>query len=151
MEVESLTELFRFFSKNEDLLYVGDDELLPLACDNSKKVVYICPEHSGYNALNLKIVKANPLSSDIEEKGPFDSLINNLSVDIMHSFQAMERLLPLLKENARILLRIEPHGRTARDLEIVLDALLHDYSLKIVDELDIDKKKYMILEKIHSI
>jgi hypothetical protein len=148
MNVESLTELFRFFSKNEDLLYVGDESILPLACDNSKAVVHICLDSSGFRSKNLKVIEKNPMSEDIGEQGPFDSLVNNLEVDVMRSFQALERLLPLLKENGRVLMRVEPHGRSDEELRIVLDTLLHDYSLKTVDSLDLDKKKYIIAEKM---
>ncbi len=147
MEIESLTELFRFFSKTEDVLYMGRDELLPLACDNFKSVVWVCVDSGGYRTDNLKIVEANPITDSIDEKGPFDSIINNLSIDVMRSFQALERLLPLLKEGGRVLMRVEPHGRSGKELDVVVDTLVHDYSLKTVDSLELDKKTYLLLEK----
>jgi len=132
MLLDEFVELSRFFSKTDDVIYMGEDSLLPLACEFFKNVTHVDVKKSTIKANNLKWVECNIFQQKPQNisQEKFDAMINNLKVDVMKSFQSLEKMKSFLKEGGKLLMRLEASGRSNKELKYVSRAFLRDFSLK---------------------
>jgi 23S rRNA (cytidine1920-2'-O)/16S rRNA (cytidine1409-2'-O)-methyltransferase len=95
---------------------------------------------------NVRVVFGDAFTMDVMElDGPYDAILNDMTVDPAASIEVLKRFLPLLKEHGRVLqvVKLGPSGDPAPTIKS-----LEDMGLKVNKVIRPEKMEaYVIAEK----
>ena len=140
--------LFRMIYEAENILYLGNPEIVKELASLKKNLTLITPEELKIKTRRIKYIKENPMNISIEKSRKFDLVINNLPLDIIGSFSILKNFCDNFRKNGKLLMHLKVQNKLTNYAKRLSKEFLGEMGIKEVGYLKIDNKLYLIGEKV---
>lgn len=150
-----MLEKMKFLEKGDVVLNLGSSsgEYLIDASKIAAKVYGIELSKEFENVLkriekkheNIKVIMGNVFTIEPKLIGEnVDVILNTLNLDVLTSFQALSRFLPILKPHGKILMLLKLKDRRKKEVEEITRRFAGSLQLRILDFFD----EFVLMKKI---
>jgi len=140
--------LFRMIYEAENILYLGNPEIVKELASLKKNLTLITPEELKIKTRRIKYIKENPMNISIEKSRKFDLVINNLPLDIIGSFSILKNFCGNFRKNGKLLMHLKVQNKLTNYAKRLSKEFLGEMGIKEVGYLKVDNKLYLIGEKV---
>jgi len=140
--------LFRMIYEAENILYLGDPEIVKELAFLKKNLTLITPEELKIKARKIRYIKENPMNITLEKNKKFDLVINNLPLDIIESFSVLKNFCENFRKNGKLLMHLKVQNKLTNYAKRLSKEFLGEMGIKEVGYLKVDNKLYLIGEKV---
>ena len=140
--------LFRMIYEAENILYLGNPEIVKELASLKKNLTLITPEELKIKTRRIKYIKENPMNISIEKSRKFDLVINNLPLDIIGSFSILKNFCSNFRKNGKLLMHLKVQNKLTNYAKRLSKEFLGEMGIKEVGYLKVDNKLYLIGEKV---
>ncbi len=140
--------LFKMIYEAENILYLGDPEIVKELAALKKNMVLITPEELEIKTRRIKYIKENPINITIDKNKKFDLVINNLPLDIIGSFSILKNFCDNMGKKTKLLMHLKVQNKLTNYAKTLSKEFLAEMRIKEIGYLKIDDKLYLIGEKV---